>query len=378
MEMLLLALYILIAWLIFFKFKLLPWNNLSRAIVVTIPVVGLATLILLLNVFAPSSADVRVIKPVIQIVSQVRGRVISVDVAPNELVKKGTVLFKVDPTPYALQVATLEAQLVGAQSSVAQLQAQRHAAANKVFAAQAQLALAVRRVTENRALVSQSAGDRFTLEQAETTLKEAQANLAGAQSEQAQVEALLNGRVNGQPYQVAQISAQLADARWDLEQTVVRAPADGYAINLQLRPGSFVGSLPISPVLSFVENQQQVIALYQQNELYAVQPGNRAEFTLRTIPGRIIHAHVNSIVWAQSQGQFMTGGALPSTGLVDPYGDRFVVKLDIDARDRDLFMAAGAVGDGAIYTDRFEALHLVRMVLLRITAKLNYLVLKLH
>jgi len=130
--------------------------------------------------------------------------------------------------------------------------------------------------------------------------------------------------------------------------------------------------------LSFVENTQQIIAFYQQNELYAVRPGDRAELTLRTVPGRIIHARVNSIIWAQAQGQFLGGAAIPTTGLEAPVGDRFAVKLDIDARDSDVFLAAGAQGDGAIYTDRIEAIQIVRMVLLRITAKLNYLVLKLH
>jgi multidrug resistance efflux pump len=315
---------------------------------------------------------------VIQIVSQVRGRVVSVEVEPNRLVTKGAVLFRVDPTPYALQVRTLEAQLAGAQSTVRQLHAELAAAQSKASASAARLALAQQRASENRQLVRLGAGDKFTLEQAESTLKEARADFDAARASQAQTQALLDGQVNGQPFQESQISAQLANARWDLEQTVVRAPADGYVINLQLRPGSFVGSLPISPVITFVENQQQIIAFYQQNELHQVQPGNRAEFTLRTLPGRIIHARVNSIIWAQAQGQFVGGGLIPDTGLTSPVGDRFAVRLDLAPRERDLFLAAGAVGDGAIYTDRLEALHLVRMVLLRVTAKLNYLVLKLH
>src|SRR5512144_1121952 len=114
MEVLLLGIYSFFVWLIFFKFKWLPWNNASMVIVITIPVVGLTALILLLNVFAPSSADVRVIKYVVNVVPQVRGRVIEVPVEPNRPVKKGAVLFRIDPTPYQLQVNVLEAQLVNA------------------------------------------------------------------------------------------------------------------------------------------------------------------------------------------------------------------------------------------------------------------------
>src|SRR5205085_3774216 len=78
MEVMLLGIYSFFVWLIFFKFKWLPWNTVAMVVVVTIPVVGLTALILALNVFAPSSHDVRVIKYVANISSQVRGRVIEV------------------------------------------------------------------------------------------------------------------------------------------------------------------------------------------------------------------------------------------------------------------------------------------------------------
>src|SRR5262245_17874994 len=104
MEALLLAIYSFFVWLIFFKFKWLPWNKVSQVTVVVIPIVALTTLILLLNVWAPSSADVRVIKYVVQVVPQVRGRVVEVPVEPNSPVKKGAVLFRIDPTPCDLQV----------------------------------------------------------------------------------------------------------------------------------------------------------------------------------------------------------------------------------------------------------------------------------
>src|ERR1051325_610698 len=111
MEILLLGIYSFFVWLIFIKLKLLPWNIGTQVTVVIIPVVGLGATILLLNIYAPSSSDVRVYKYTVPIVSQVRGRVIEVPVEEgNRLVKKGAVLFKVDPTPYELDVKVLEAQ----------------------------------------------------------------------------------------------------------------------------------------------------------------------------------------------------------------------------------------------------------------------------
>ena len=100
MEAILLGIYAFFVWLIFIKFKWLPWNTKSQVIVVIIPIVGLTALILTLNIVAPSSPDVRVIKYVVQVVPQVRGRVVEVPVAGNDYVKKGAVLFKIDPTPY--------------------------------------------------------------------------------------------------------------------------------------------------------------------------------------------------------------------------------------------------------------------------------------
>src|SRR5688572_1348638 len=102
MEIILLGIYSYIVWLIFFKFKWLPWTFVSQVIVVTIPIIGLTMLILLLNIFAPSSADVRVVNYVVAINARVNGIVIEVPIEPNRPIKRGQVLFKIDPRPYEL------------------------------------------------------------------------------------------------------------------------------------------------------------------------------------------------------------------------------------------------------------------------------------
>ena len=104
MEAILLGIYSFFVWLIFIKFKWLPWNSTSKTIVVIIPIVGMAATILTLNVVAPSSNDIRIVKYVVQVVPQVRGRVVSVPVEPNRPVKKGELLFRIDPTPYQIQL----------------------------------------------------------------------------------------------------------------------------------------------------------------------------------------------------------------------------------------------------------------------------------
>jgi len=378
MEALLLAIYAFFVWLIFIKFKWLPWNIRSQVVVVLIPVVGMTVLILLLNVFAPSSADVRVIKYVVQVVPQVRGRVVEVPVTGNQYVQKGDVLFRIDPTPYELRVKTLEAQLANAEGASRKLNEELNAARSSKEAVSARVELARMRVGQYRELADTGAGDAFALQKAQADLMELESQLAAAGASESQVRERLLAQVDGDLAEVAQIKAELENARWELSQTTTYAPANGWIINLQLRPGSFAVPLPAMVAMTFVEDEYQVVALYNQNELHQVEPGNRAELTLRTLPGKIIKAKVNSIIWAQGQGQVPISGTLPQTGLQPLPPGRFAVKLDVDEKYRDSFFAAGATGEAAIYTNRLAVLHVIRMVILRVGAKLNYIIPKLH
>jgi multidrug resistance efflux pump len=393
MVALLLGIYSFFVWLIFIKLKWLPWNTKTQVTVAIIPIVGLTVLILLLNIVAPSSADVRVYKYTVPIVSQLRGRVIEVPVEEgNRLVKKGEVLFKIDPEPFRLAVNQLEAQLATAIASQKEQEESLKGARGAVDQADARmrevnarLDLARMRVTQNRELVATGAGNKFDLEQAEANLKEleGQAESARAARVQAvagelQVKQKLGARVNGEFAQVAQIRAQLENARWDLEQTVTLSPCDCYVVNLQLRAGGFVAGIPFNAVMTLVEAEGQVVALFNQNELHQVAPGNEAEFTLYTNPGRIIKGKVDSVIWAQGQGQLPPSGTLPMIGVLTQPPGRFAVKFDIADRDKEMFMAAGAAGSAAIYTEHLHAIHILRKVILRVGAYINYLILKLH
>ena len=407
MEALLLGIYAFFVWLIFIKFKWLPWNITSQVIVAVIPIVALTAMILTLNVVAPSSTKLRIFKYTVPIVSQVRGRVLEVPVEEgNRPVKKGDVLFKIDPVPYQLEFNSLQAQLATAQASqrelfesqkganakTAETQAAIMAATSRIAEVNARLELARRRVAQNRELAATGAGNRFDLEQAQATLAETEGQLASAQSQLAQARATetqaiasaqqvgqkLGAQVDGQFAQVAQIRAQLENAKWNLDQTVTRSPCDCYVINLQLRPGGFVAGLPLNPVMTLVETDGQIVAFYAQNELTKVQAGDEAEFALETYPGRIIKGKVDSIIWAMGQGQLPASGTIPMSTLANQPPGVYAVKFDVAERDRALFLAAGAVGDAAIYTQHLAILHVVRKVILRVGSYTNYLILKLH
>jgi multidrug resistance efflux pump len=139
-----------------------------------------------------------------------------------------------------------------------------------------------------------------------------------------------------------------------------------------------VSVLPLNPVMTFVEQEHVIVAMFGQNELHQIEPGNEAEIALATYPGRIIKAKVDSIVWAQGQGQMPLTGTLPQTGSLPPPEGRFAVKLVVGDADKDLFLAAGARGIGAIYTHHFVPIHIIRKVLLRVSAYLDYVIIKHH
>lgn len=393
MEIILLLIYSGIVWLIFFKFKWLPWNFVSQVIVVSLPIFALTIMILVLNVVAPSSSDVRVINYVVQIVPRVTGRVIEVPVEANRPLRKGDVLFRIDPVPFQQNLAALEAKLPemsakldSAQAYQRELNEQLRSARSTRDALSSRVALAEKRERQTAELAQTGAGSKFDHEQAQTEAASLRAELSSTVAQMAQVQQKLSATTrDGQLSEIAQaraaveqLKAQIVDARWELEQTTVYAPADGTVINLQLREGSFAAQLPLTPVMSFVEKEQIVLAMFAQNELANVAPGNEAEIFLKTHPNRIIKCAVDSVVWASGTGQLPISGMVPQTGTTPLPLGRIAVRLRPTGNDENTFIAMGAQGQGAIYTERGKLLHIIRKVIVRVNTKLDWLVLKLH
>lgn len=380
MEVLILGIYSFFVWLVFIKFKWLPWNIYSQVAVVVIALAGLTVLILVLNVVAPSSSDVRVINYSVEVVPRVTGRVIEVPIEGNQLIKKGTPILKLDPEPFKLKVNELEASLISSEASAKQLKQDLSSAQSNTASALAQLNLARTRLKQSQQLSSHGAGAHYDVDFYESEVKRLQPTYDAARTAETKVQTQLNAIVNGEQSSVATIRAQLEQAKWELEQTVIYAPADGYAINLQVRPGSYAAALPLRPVMSFVEVESQVIAFYAQNELSQVESGNEVEITLPTLPGKIIKGEVDSIVWATGQGQYLATGILPNTPTESEHAappQKYAVKVKMTDPNH-YFLAMGARGEAAIYTHHGAMIHLVRKVIIRVKSLTYYLVLKLH
>jgi len=393
MELILLGIYSYIVWLIFFKFKWLPWNFVSQVIVVTIPIVGLTLLILVLNIAAPSSADVRVVNYVTAVNSRIQGMVVDVPITPNQHIKKGQVLFRLDPRPIEIeilsakaQIEALEAQLLSAGASTTGFGEQVRNARGARDAISAQLRLAQERENQTRELAATGAGSQYDYQQAQANVRNLQGQLDAAIATERSASAKVGARntkgdqdvVADVKAQIERAKAQLADAEWRLEQTVYRAPSNGTVVALSLRPGAMAVPLPITPAMTFVEDEQWVMAIFRQNEVRKIKPGQEAEIALKMYPGRIIKCKVDSIMWATAQGQLPIGTMNTGGGVAPVPPNSLAVRLLKDKKDTDLFMASGAAGIGAVYTDSGEPIHILRKILIRVSAKLDWLILKLH
>jgi multidrug resistance efflux pump len=361
MELILLIIYSVIVWLIFFKFKLLPWNITSQVIVVTIPIIALTILILFMNICAPSSSDVRAQNYVIPIVPRVTGQVTEVPIEPNRPIKKGDVLFKIDPVPFEAAEKAAEATLRGAQD-------QLNNATNKKASLTPRIDLAKKRVEQFTALATTGAGKRADLEQAQSDLGNLQSEFLAADATESQAKA-----------QISKSEADLINAKFDLEGTTYLAPANGRVANLALRPGVRATQFATMPVMSFIEEDDPwLLAFFRQNELRYVEAGDEAEIYMMQYPGRIIKCVVDSILWATAQGQMPISGNLQNTLPIAAPEQRIAVRLVLAPKDRQLFLAAGARGGGAIYTEHGQMIHIVRKVFVRVSAKLDWFVFKLH
>ncbi|MBM5572632.1 MULTISPECIES: HlyD family secretion protein [Deefgea] len=372
--------YAFLVWLLCIKLKVIPWNIKTQVGAVSGGLALAATIILTINVVTPSSSDVRAINYVVEVVPRVSGTVTRVAIEGNQRLKKGDVLLEIDSTPYRLKVKQLEAQVADATASAKTLWQDLDSAKTQTIAAQAHLDLMKKRLGQAQELAKAGAGNQFDVENFATEVKKAESSVANAKTAEARVTTKLEAVVGPDIASVAQIKAQLEAAKYDLESTIIRAPTDGYAVNVAVRPGNFLTAMPFRPAMSFVEHEQRIVAFFEQNELRFIKPGDKAEIAFKTLPGDVVRAKVDSIVWANSQGQTMQSGAVPNMPMEHlnaPLAQKFAVKLTINPENKP-FIPMGARGGAAVYTEKLAPLHLLRMVMIRAQSLMNYLVLKLH
>ena len=376
MDLLLILTYTAICIAIFkvFKIPLTKWT-VPTAILGGIFIVG--TLILLMNYnhpYTPYAKEYFVSTP---INPAVRGVVTSVEVKPNVPVKKGEVLFRLDPTPFEAIVKQKRAALVSAEQEVPQLEAAWQSSLANVERATADRDR-TKSAYDRYAKGKKKAGSNSPFTELEMDNKRqlylaSEAQLTVAKAEELRVRLVFESNVDGVNTKVAGIQGQLEKALFDLEMTVVRAPADGMVTQMALRPGIVAVPMPLRSLMSFIPDEERYFAgAFWQNSLLRLKEGDEAEVILDGAPGEVFKGKVATILPAMAEGEIQSTGALISSRNLMQRG-RVIVLIEIEDHAIREHFPAGVSGQAAIYTEHFSHVAVMRKVLLRMQGWLNYL-----
>jgi len=315
-------------FLFFKKLKLFAESVRNISIFVGIGVVLIGTIVYAWWTFAPTTVDGRVFQYVIPIVPNVSGQVVEVPVEGTAVVNQGDVLFKIDPTPYQFTVDQLTASI------------------DQAIAQQRLAEIEVERAT---GLVKAAAGAQSQLDQWIAQLASAQASIASLQ-------------------------AQLGNAQWQLDETVVRAPYDGFVFNLQLRPGNFVTSMPVASSMAFVSTEvRPVLASFSQSAIRHIKVGDEVEMVFRSKPGKVYAGKVVRIARGSGSSQLTATAQMPvMTG--QPENSRWPVMVNFnDPEEIDELPQSASATIIAVYTQKGKPVHIISKVVMRINAWTGFL-----
>jgi RND family efflux transporter MFP subunit len=259
------------------------------------------------------AGSARILTYTVQIIPNVAGPVLEVPVEANRPIKKGDVLFTIDPTTYE---AALEAT-------------------------QAQLDFQEVRLQQYEKLASTAAGTRFQVEETAALVK--------------------------------QLTAELEGAEWNLNETTVRAPADGFVTYLALRPGQRVVTLPFQPAMTFVDTSREIVGVQiQQIHQRYIKRGQEVEMAFKTQPGRIYTGKVKAIIQVTHKSQAVISGTVPTAQPIQ--AEPFFVRVQLDDREAAKDLPAGTAGTAAIYTKSAAMTHIIRKVMIRMESYMNYII----
>jgi len=306
---LILILYVALIWLLFFKLRWLPWNKLSQWICIIVGTVILSGFLVGLQALTPSSSQAYITGQIVEIAPQVSGRIIRVNIEPGQALNEGDVLFEIDPTAYQARLDDLEARL----------------------------SLAGLRLKQYQELTAEGAGSGFQLEQSTA--------------------------------EVAQLEAQLVSARFDLENTRVRAPGPGMVPALILREGMQVS--PSSSVITFMDKSVMWIgAQFQQKALQTVKIGDNAKVNFPGLPGQVFETVVVGMPSAIREAQLDSSGKLPSVNeqrMVSVWP--MIIKLPDELPEK--FHRAGVAAEVYIHTEGAGIVGAVAVILQWISTSMD-------
>ncbi len=243
----------------------------------------------------PVTSQARVHALVVPVAPEVSGTITSVEVANNQVVEAGQVLFRIDEERYGYAVETAQAALDQAYQGQGAAGANVDAARASLASAQANMERARLDAERMRRIREQDPGaiSQRRLESAEASLRVSEGQVEAARAAlTAALEQL--GRPGDENAAVRQALTGLESARLNLERATVRAPDDGVVTGVQLNKGSFAGAG--HPQMTFIATHNIWIqADYKENNLGHIDPGDTVAIVFDVLPGRVIEGAVREI-----------------------------------------------------------------------------------
>jgi multidrug efflux system membrane fusion protein len=316
----------------------------------------------------PQTDDAEVFANLIGIASEVNGRIVAIHVADNQSVRRGDLLFEIDPRPfeYALETARSEqaalegriadlqrtiaaqtsavqsakaivrsaqAKISSADAAVEAANAAMNAARSEVSRAQADYAYAENSVLRLEPLLAKQFVTVDQVDQARTSrvahgeaVRQARARLALAEAQwssavaqqneaqagqdqtRAQLEQSMNSVALAEPL-VAQRQARAAavsNAEYDLARCRVFAPFDARVTNLTMSEGAYAHTG--QPAFMLIDTRTWwVIANFRETELRRIQPGMHADVYVMSQPNQRLDGVVESLAFGVTPDPSLVG-----------------------------------------------------------------------
>lgn len=274
--------------------------------------------------------------------AEVSGNIIEVKVKDNSRVAKGDELFLIDPTPFQIAVSRTEANLNKVRAEIESMRSDYHQKLAELARSDESVRYRERENTRYQDLVAKNAASKEKGDQAGFDFNAA---VKDRDAVEQQVESL-KAKLGGDPDIAAedhpnfrQAKAELDKALLDLSRVTVAAPSDGVVANVTMEPGEYTAvGLPLFSIVN--DRNKWIEANFKETDLTHVRPGQHAEITVDTYPGVTWNARVVSISPATGS-EFSILPAQNSSGNWVKVVQRIMVRLELDANDNDVSLAAG-------------------------------------
>ena len=334
--------------------------------------------------------------------TNIKGKVSAIHVKPNETVKKGQLIYELDDKPYQIAFNQAEVNLSSAEVSLSvsqqEVEVSRTAYQSslkmiELTESQREAAHAdftwkrktLERYKEQNRVVAHTVTQSLIDEQSNLVkLAEKQLNTIDIQIDKYRVDSenarLAIGKaelmVSEKQNAINMARETLSQSAWDLEQTKVFAPVNGYVTNFIMREGQYIGALPR---IQMYTDEKYVLMRVNHQAIRNVKVGQAAEYATPVYPGKVFSAEVEGIIEATAEAQSNLLGIEPSvrtTTIKNVQNKHHFVRLKLD-ENGDYDIPVGSVGLGWISGEKPNSflgfLDVIRGIILRMKSQIYYI-----